>query len=437
MTKQEHRDILTQPRVHLASLGCAKNLVDSERLLARLATAGALVGAPADEADVIIVNTCGFIEPAREESLRTIREYLQHRQTGSCQCLVVMGCLVQRDRARLAAELPEVDGFFGIDEQDAVVSACGLRLPDDDGARLILTPPHTAYLRISDGCDNRCAYCTIPQIRGPFRSRPAEDVLREAEQLVAGGVRELNLIGQDTTLYGVDRGDGVRIHDLLRRLAAIPNLRWLRLLYAHPAHFDERLIDAYASLPKLIPYVDLPLQHLDDDILRRMGRNVTRADCLHLIEKLRTRVDKAVLRTTFIVGFPGETKAQFETLLHWVREVRFDHLGVFPFSHEEETPAARMPNQVPPETARRRVEELMLAQQAIAFSANEAAIGSTVEVLIDEPADEDGGWIARSKGQAPDVDSVTIVLGSDFRPGDFVEVKIVDFDDYDLIAEAL
>jgi len=348
-----------------------------------------------------------------------------------------MGCFVQRDRARLAAELPEVDGFFGIDEQDAVVAACGLRLTADDDARLILTPSHTAYLRISDGCDNRCAYCTIPQIRGPFRSRPVEDVLREAGQLAVGGVRELNLIGQDTTLYGVDRGDSVRIHDLLQRLAEIPNLRWLRLLYTHPAHFDERLIDAYASLPKLIPYIDLPLQHLDNDILRRMGRNVTQADCLHLIENLRTRVHNAVLRTTFIVGFPGETDTQFETLLQQVREIRFDHLGAFPFSLEEGTPAAWMPNQVPPKTASRRVEELMLAQQTIAFSENEAAIGSTVEVLIDKPADEAGSWIARSKGQAPDVDSVTIVFGGDLCPGDFVKVRIVDFNDYDLIAEAL
>lgn len=429
---------LGRPKIHLASLGCAKNLVDSERMLAKLAMAGGLVGAPAEDADVIVVNTCGFIGPAREESLQTIRQMLRLKEDGRCQRVVVMGCLVERDAASLSKELPGVDGFFGIAEQDAVVTACGLR-PDADAAdvRLMLTPAHTTYLRISDGCDNGCAYCTIPLIRGRFRSRPPREILAEAEQLASAGVREINLIGQDTTLYGTDLSDGLRIEGLIDALAAIDGLDWIRLLYTHPAHFGDRLIDAYVRIPKLIPYVDLPLQHLDDDILARMGRGASQAESLDLIARLRGRVPAMTLRTTFILGFPGETEAQFETLLNLVKEIRFDHLGAFAYSREEGTAAALMPDQVPEDVVRERVERLMLAQQAIAFAANEARIGSIVQVLIDGPTDEPNVWIGRTPAQAPDVDSLTFVGGHNLRAGDLVEAEVVGWEDYDLIAEAL
>jgi len=423
-------------RVHLASLGCAKNLVDSERLLGRLASAGALVGATADEADVIIVNTCGFIGPAKKESVETILEYLPLKKRDRRKRLFVMGCLAERYTDELRTELPEVDGVFRLDQHEAIVRACGLKPDSEEDSRLLLTPSHTAYLRIADGCDNRCTYCTIPQIRGPFRSRPADEILLEAEQLVAGGVRELTLIGQDTTSYGKDLTDPTSLSELLDRLAGIHDLRWLRLLYTHPAHFTDGLIEAYAEIFELCPYVDLPLQHLDDRILRRMGRDVTQTQSLRLIERLRSRVPDIALRTTFIVGFPGESRGTFNELLRWVERIGFDHLGVFCYSAEEGTPAARMPDQVSERAKTRRRRELMQAQQKVAFAKNRTKIGQIAEVLIDRPTDEPDFWVGRTRTQAPDVDSVTFIRGGDLRVGAFVEAQIVDLAGYDLVAQA-
>jgi len=426
------------PRIHLASLGCAKNLVDSERLLARLATAGALVGADADEADIIIVNTCGFIAPATTESLETIRGYVSRKRAGTCRRLLVMGCLVEREGGDLRAEIPEVDGLFGLHEQEAVVAACGLDPEPTDGARLLLTPHHTAFLRVSDGCDNRCAYCTIPQIRGPFRSRSADEIVTEARQLVDLGVREINVIGQDTTSYGSDLDGSIGIDGLLARVAEIPELRWLRLMYAHPAHVTERLIETYASIDTLCPYVDLPLQHLNDEILRRMGRRAAQAECLRLIERFRERVPGVAIRTTFIVGFPGETRAQFDELADLVERIRFDHVGVFRYSNEPGTAAATMPDQVSERTKARRQEALMVAQQRIVAAKHGAMLGKVVEVLIDRPTEETGLWIGRMATQAPDVDSVTFVHAEPggVRAGDFVDAQIVDVVGYDVIAQA-
>jgi ribosomal protein S12 methylthiotransferase len=425
------------PRVHLASLGCAKNLVDSERLLAKLAAAGALVGATAEEADVIVVNTCGFIRPAKEESIGAIVEYSRLKEEGSCRKLVVMGCLAERYAKELREGFPEVDAVFGIHQQEAVVAACGLVLPDtDDPGRLLVTPRHTAYLRVSEGCDNRCSYCAIPAIRGGFRSRPAEEVLDEARRLVAGGVRELVVIGQDTTLYGTDLAGEIRIHELLARLAEIRHLRWIRLLYTHPAHFTEDLVDAYLSLSKLCPYVDIPLQHLSDRILRRMRRRVTQAQCLALIERLRSAVPGIAIRTTFLVGFPGETRAEFNELLRLGKDLRFDHLGAFAYSREEGTPAARLPGQVSERAKSRRLRDLMLAQQEIAFARNRAMRGGVLEVVVDRPSAERGVWIARSRTQAPDVDGATYLRGEGLRPGLFVQAKITASRGYDLVARS-
>jgi len=423
------------PRIHLASLGCAKNLVDSERLLARLATAGGLVGAAEEDADVLIVNTCGFIAPAIAESLAVIRDYASRKRAS--QRLLVMGCLVQREGDSLRAEIPEVDGVFGLGRHDEIVAACGLNAEPEDGARLLLTPRHTAYLRISDGCDNRCSYCTIPLIRGRFRSRPADEIVSEARQLVELGVRELNLIGQDTTSYGADLNGSVGIAGLLlQRLAGIPELRWLRLLYAHPARFSDGLIEAYATIDALCPYVDLPLQHLNDGILRRMGRRVTQAESVRLIERLRERVPDVAIRTTFIVGFPGETRAQFDELVDLVERLRFDHVGVFLYSNEAGTAAAGMSGQVSERTKAKREKALMLAQQRIALEKNRSMLGKVVEVLIDRPTDEPGLWIGRTRTQAPDVDSVTFVYVNEVTPGDFIDAQIIDVASYDLIAQA-
>ena len=432
--RQAVRGEALSPRIHLTSLGCAKNLVDSERLLGRLAAAGAVVGAPPEEADIIIVNTCGFIRSAKEESLRTIFDYVRYKQEGRCRKLLVMGCLAQRYEQALRAQLSEADGIFGLDQDAAIVTACGLSAVGSEHAdRLVVTPRHTAYLRLSDGCDNRCAYCAIPMIRGPFRSRPPEEILREAKWLVSAGARELNLIGQDTTRYGTDLPVATTLHALLARLAKIQRLRWLRLLYTHPAHFTPELVEAYASIPKLCPYVDLPLQHLNDDILRRMGRRVTQEQCLGLIDRLRARVAGVAIRTTVIVGFPGETREQFNELLHLVKAVRFDYLGAFAYSREEGTRAARMRGQVSERAKSRRLRDLMLAQQKIAFEKNRAMDGQVVEVVIDGPAEEEGVWIARSRTQAPDVDSVTYVRGRGLRPGIFTRAEIIGSDGYDLI----
>jgi len=437
MSDRHRRSEENPLRIHLASLGCAKNLVDSERLLARMAISGALVGAPPEEADVILVNTCGFIAAAIEESVDVIEGYAELKAEGRPLRLFVLGCLVERDRAALRERLPSVDGFFGLDEHEAIVAACGLAPSPEDGARLLLTPPHTAYLRISEGCDNRCTFCTIPSIRGPFRSRLPEDILREAGDLVAGGVRELNLIGQDTTAYGHDLPDAYPLDRLLREIAAIEDLRWLRLLYAYPGHMSDRLIETFAETPEICRYVDLPLQHLDDDILRRMGRRVTRAETLHLISKLRREIPNVVVRTTFIVGFPGETEAQFDELRSLVAELLFDHVGVFAYSQETGTPAADFPNQIPQVEKDRRFEALMLTQQEIAFERNRERIGSRAEVLVDGPTDTPDLWISRTEGQAPDVDSTTLVAGDGLKAGEFVDVQITDVDGYDLVARPL
>ena len=425
---------VSHPSVHLTSLGCAKNLVDSERLLARFAAAGAIVGATPEDAEIIIVNTCGFIEPAKRESIDTILDYIRYKQEGNCQRLIVIGCLAQRYGKELRAGLPEVDGVFGLNQDEEILAACGFTRTCDSG-RFLLTPAHTAYLRISDGCDNRCTYCTIPLIRGGYHGRPPREIIAEAEELVARGVREINVIAQDTTVYGAETRGGMRIHDLLASLAKIPDLRWLRLLYTHPAHFPDGMIDAYAEVEKLCPYVDLPLQHLNDNILRRMARGVTKDESLKLIERLRASVPGIAIRTTFIAGFPGETDEQFRELLSYVKELEFDHLGVFPYSQEEDTPAALMPDQVPEEVKEERVAELMLAQQGIVFARNASLVGTKMEVVIDGQGDEDGVWLARSRTQAPDVDSITYVEGEGLAAGQFIEVEVTGADEYDLIAK--
>jgi len=425
------------PKIHLASLGCAKNLVDSEKLLGRLATAGALVGASPEEADVIIVNTCGFIGPAKEESIRTVLEYGEFKRSGENKKLIVMGCLAERYPEGLRADLPDVNAFFGLHSHEEILEACGLSSSHDaDDARLLLTPAHSAYLRISDGCDNGCSYCTIPLIRGRFQSRAPEAILAEANDLASTGVRELVIIGQDTTAYGKDLPEPYPIHRLLRELASIDGARWIRLLYTHPAHFTDKLIAEYAENSKLCAYVDIPLQHLNDNILRRMGRRVSQADCLNLIERLRERIPGIAIRTTFIVGFPGETDSRFKELLGFVRDIRFDHMGAFAYSAESDTRAASFPNQVPIEVVGDRIQALMLAQQTIVFENNESMIGRTVEVLIDEQTEEDDVWVGRTEFQAPDVDSVTYVTGKGLATGQFIEAEILQTEDYDLLAQA-
>jgi ribosomal protein S12 methylthiotransferase len=430
------------PTVAIVSLGCPKNLVDSERLLAILAESGCLVGAPLEEADTVVINTCGFLASARDEAMDVIEQCLQRKKQGLLARVVVAGCLPSLP-GQEELDLDTVDGVIGVNNRDdilrAVMEPGGYRHVASepapagrDSPRLRLTPSHTAYLRIAEGCSRGCTYCTIPAIRGPLRSKPMAMVVAEAEELIADGAVELNLIAQDTTAYGSDLPD-TDLSALLGRLDALEGAGWLRLLYTYPQRFDEALIEALATARHIVPYIDMPLQHIDDDILRRMGRGVDRKRIEQVLDRLRSRIQGLALRTTFIVGFPGETDSQFQTLLAFVKEQQFQAAGVFAYSPEAGTPAARMPDQVPEEIKQERLEELMLAQQDIAFRANQDAVGTSLEVLVDGQ-DSQGRCIGRGPCQAPDVDSFCF-LTEPREAGQFVRTRVVDWDDYDLIVE--
>jgi ribosomal protein S12 methylthiotransferase len=431
-------------RVALASLGCPKNLVDSEKLLAHLAEGGCLVGAPMDEADVIVVNTCGFISPARDESMEVIAEALQLKAAGQVRRVVVAGCLVNRDGEALQESAPGIDAIVGVNDREQILAAVTGNGPrvrisgpaavaGSDAGRFRLTPRHTAYLRISEGCSRKCTFCTIPAIRGPFRSKGPEQVIDEAQELIDDGAVELNVIGQDTTNYGRDLDGTPSLAALLGRLDGLDGAEWIRLLYAYPTAVTDDLVDAIASCGHVVPYLDIPLQHICDAALKRMGRAATRARTERLLHRLRERIDGLVLRTSLIVGFPGETDGEFDELLDFVRGVRFDALGVFPFCAESGTPAADMPDQIPHGVTESRLEAVMLAQQEIAFEANARKIGSDVRVLVDG-IDEEGICVGRHYGQAPDIDSICML--TEPRPaGEFVDGRVADWEDYDLIVE--
>ena len=433
-------------KVGMVSLGCAKNRVDSENVLGMLRARGfEIVNDPA-QADVIFVNTCGFIESAKEESIDAIFEMAQYKKQGNKK-LFVTGCLAQRYPEALLSEIPEIDGIMGVAEYARLFDMMheaeqGLRpCYTHSGARflktprVLTTPAYSAYVKISDGCDNRCAYCAIPLIRGGYSSRPFEDILEECRALAAGGVTELTLIAQDTSRYGCDLGDGrLLLPELLEAVSAIEGVHWVRVLYCYPDTVDDRLLDAIAGLPKVAPYLDLPLQHIDDDLLRRMNRRGSAAWIRDRIDQCRRR--GIILRTTMIVGFPGETEAQFETLLDFVREARFDRLGAFTFSPEEGTAAAQMPDQIDEEVKARRLDQLMMLQQSIAMEVNQARIGQVCEVLVD--GTEDGRTFGRSLLEAPESDGcIWLNSPKPLTPGEYVQVRITGADAYDLEAEVL
>ena len=430
------------PKVAIVSLGCPKNLVDSEKLLAHLAEGGCVVGAPMDDADVVIVNTCGFIAPAVAESLEVIDEARRLKEAGRVRRIVVAGCLVNRQGEGLFERAEGIDAIVGVNDRDSILSAvlAGGQVsrisahrarPVSDAGRFRLTPTHTAYLRISEGCSQRCTFCTIPSIRGDFRSKRPAKVLAEARELLADGAVELNVIAQDTTNYGRDLGGSATLANLLRKLDKLDGVEWIRLLYAYPRGFDDDLIDAIASCEHVVPYVDIPLQHISDGVLKRMGRRVTRKQIERLLVQLRRRIDGLVLRTTFITGFPGETRGESEELLSFVRDFDFEAVGVFPYYPEPGTPAAKLPNRPVRATAERRRQKLMLTQQDIVLAANEARIGKTVRVLADG-VEAGGASIGRHYGQAPDIDSLCI-LTVPAEPGRFVDGTVVEADGYDLV----
>jgi ribosomal protein S12 methylthiotransferase len=429
--------------VALVSLGCPKNLVDSERMLADLARRGCVVNAPAHRAEVIVINTCGFLKAAREESLEVIRQALKHKARGPCRRVVVAGCLATRDGRQLLKLAPGIDAIVGVSDRDRLAEAVlgigqvvrtsrGHGPAASDAGRFRLTARHSAYLRISEGCSRRCTFCTIPGIRGPYRSKSPAALLAEARELASDGAVELNLIGQDTTAYGSDL-DGATLPRLLKSLSRVRGVRWLRLMYAYPHPFDDELIDAIAGLDNVCKYVDLPLQHISDPVLRRMGRRVTRGQTEDLLERLRARVKGVCIRTTFIVGFPGETQAQFQELVDFVRQARFDALGVFAYSAEPTTPAYRLKGHLPERVKHQRARELMLVQRRLALAEAKAMVGRRLEVLVDGQAR--GVWVGRHQGQAPEVDSVCVFADppAALAAGSIVPVRVVGAKGYDLL----
>ena len=436
------------------SLGCPKNLVDSERMLGLLQLDGyRLVGEP-DGADFVVVNTCGFIERAREESYGAIDEMLKLKRQGRTRGVIVSGCLAEREKEALLDSRPEIDhlvGVFGreevtkvadrlvggLDEQRTVFRPAPSN-PLSDRQRLRITPRHFAFLKISEGCDRLCTFCAIPKMRGKHATKPIEEVVAEARELAADGVRELVIVAQDTTYYGLDLYGRPRLTELLAELEKIDGLSWLRLMYLYPMYFSDELIDVIAGSAKIVPYLDLPLQHASDRMLKRMQRRVTRGETEELLGKLRSRIKNLVMRTTFITGFPGETEEDFEEMADFVRRQRFERLGVFTYSFEPDTPAARLPDHLPEEVKNARRDALMAEQQAIAFEWNHRRIGRKVEVLIDSAVPgEKNAWIGRSFAEAPDVDGVIFVTGKGIKTGQFVPCEIVGSENYDLIAAAV
>lgn len=430
------------------SLGCPKNLVDSEKMLGTLALDGyTLVGDP-DGADFVIVNTCGFIESSRAESKAVIREMLDLKRAGRTRGVIVAGCLPQRLGPALLDELPEIDhivGVFGRDEINRVADHLigGAReqralfrpapiAAMDDRSRLRITPRHYAYLKISEGCDRTCTFCAIPKMRGKHITKPIEMVVAEARELAGDGVRELNLVAQDTTYYGLDLYGQVRLVELLRELETIDGIDWIRLMYLYPIHFTDELIDTIANSPKIVPYLDLPLQHINDAVLKRMQRRVNRSQTVELLEKLRTQIANVVIRTTFIVGFPGETDEQFAELADFAEDARFERLGVFTYSLEPGTPAVKLDGHLPESVKAERRDALMALQQPIAFEHAESLIGYELDVLIDEQSEE-GGFIGRTFADAPEIDACVRVQAADLPIGEFSPVEITGRQGYDLV----
>lgn len=436
----------------MVSLGCAKNLVDSEIMLGSLKRAGYEISPLADEAEVIIINTCGFIGPAKQESIETILEMAGYKEVGRCQALIVTGCLSQRYGQKLMEEMPEIDGMLGTGELDRLpeilwavsqgrrpiaVGKPGFHY-DDEMPRQVTTAPHSVYLKIAEGCSHTCAYCVIPAIRGPYRSRSMASILREARELVGQGARELVLIAQDTSAYGKDLPGSPELPELLRELSKLPEVQWLRVLYTYPTTFSAHLIEEFARNPKICHYVDLPLQHASNGVLTRMRRGPVAEAQRRIISELRKAMPDVALRSSFIVGFPGETEGEFQELLDFLAEIKFDHVGVFTYSSEEGTPAAELPGQIPESVKEERRRQAMLLQQQIAREKNQARVGSVCEVLIDGPSEEsDLVLVARSQYQAPDVDG-QIYIGNRWLPaGELAMARIIEGHTYDLVAEII
>lgn len=469
-------------KIGMVSLGCPKNLVDSEVMLGLAQQAGHELTRDAADADVLVVNTCAFIDKAKQESVDTILEMAEHKKSGRCTTLVVTGCLAERYRDELQLQIPEIDAVLGTGGVPEIVSAIAganrgshdprlgagsvsafvplLRstgepvsvsapdartlptyLYDADTPRLLATPRHYAYLKIAEGCDYKCAFCIIPRLRGTYRSRPADSIVQEAESLAARGVRELLLVSQDTSFFGNDRGERGALARLLKRLDGVAGLEWIRMLYLYPTTISDEVLDAIGESAKVCRYIDLPLQHAADAVLKRMKRPGTRASYEALLDRIRRRLPGVTLRTTFIVGFPGETEADVAELRQFVAAAEFDHVGVFTYSHEDGTSAHAFEDDVPTAVKRRRQSALMAMQRRIVAKAQRGKVGQTVRVLVDGPSsDHELVLSGRHQGQAPDIDPVVYLTDCDpeaLTPGTFIDVELVGSRGYDLLGRPL
>ena len=432
------------------SLGCDKNLVDSEMMLGQLAESGYSFTDDETQADIVVINTCCFIKEAKEESIETILEMAQLRKKGDIKALIVTGCLAQRYKEEIQKEIPEVDEILGISDIDHIVQAIEETLSNErinhisdcnaapvyGKKRVVTTGGHYAYLKIAEGCDKHCTYCIIPKVRGNFRSIPMESLLQEAKTLVEEGVRELILVAQETTLYGMDLYGKKMLPTLLDRLCELEDLKWIRILYCYPEEITDELIDTIRKQPKICHYLDIPIQHASDQILKRMGRRTSENDLRNIIGTLRKEIPDICLRTTLITGFPGETQEDHEILYRFVNEMEFDRLGVFTYSPEENTPAAKMPEQIDEKVKEERREELMELQQAIAFENAEKMVGTVLEAVVEGYLPEDDVYVARSYMDAPGVDGYLFVYTDrQLMSGDYIQVEVFDSREYDLIGK--
>ena len=437
-------------KILFVSLGCDKNLVDSEMMLGMLQEKGFSFTDDEAEADIVVVNTCCFIGDAKEESINTLLEMAQLKENGQIKALIAAGCLAQRYKEEIQKEIPEVDAIVGTTAIDSIVAAVEEVLegrksnhyadlnakPVTDKKRIVTTGGHFAYLKIAEGCNKRCTYCIIPKVRGNYRSVPIENLLKEASKLAEGGVKELILVAQETTLYGVDLYGEKSLPKLLHELAQIPGIYWIRILYCYPEEITEDLIRVIKEEPKVCNYLDIPIQHASDRILRRMGRKTDQADLRRIIGKLREEIPDICLRTTLITGFPGETQEDFEELLDFVDEMEFDRLGVFPYSQEEDTPAAEMEDQIPEEIKVERQSRVMELQQEIAFEKAEDMVGRVLTVMVEGKITDEDAYVTRTYRDAPNVDGYLFLnTTATLMTGDFVKVLVTDSNEYDLIGE--
>jgi len=443
-------------KIGLISLGCPKNLVDSEVMMGQLKQKGYQITADAENADTIVVNTCGFIDSAKKESIEAILEAARLKTEGKAKRLIIAGCLVERYRDELKAEMPEVDAFIGTSQINDILTVCDPQtntrslpviplgnqtatyLYDESTPRVLATPSHYAFIKIAEGCDRPCAFCFIPQMRGHFRSRRFGSIVAEAHQLAEEGVRELILVAQDSSRYGEDLGKQDALAQLLRELSHTEGIEWVRVMYTYPTHISDAYLDALAEEPKAVKYLDMPLQHASQNVLKLMKRGGNRASLERLIKRVRTRVPDLGVRTTFITGFPGETEEDFNELMTFVKNVEFDRVGVFTYSDEEGTPAFNLPNKVDPKTAKRRRDALMKAQSKIARRKHKAMVGETVRVMFEGESNESELlWQGRMETQAPDIDGCVLINDSPEGfgpyPGQIVNVLITEAQEYDLV----